>query len=49
MLASRDARLASHALQQLATPPSTTAWVTYARCHDDIGWAIDDGDAAAPG
>lgn len=49
MLASRDARLASHALQQLATPPSTTAWVTYARCHDDIGWAIDDGDAAASG
>ncbi len=49
MLASRDARLASHALQQLPTPPSTTAWITYVRCHDDIGWAIDDGDAAAVG
>ncbi len=49
MLASRDAVLASHALRALATPPSTTAWVTYARCHDDIGWAIDDGDAAATG
>jgi amylosucrase len=49
MLASRDARLATHALQQLATPPSTTGWITYARCHDDIGWAIDDGDAASVG
>ena len=49
MLASRDTRLASHALQQLGTPPSTTAWITYVRCHDDIGWAIDDGDAAATG
>ena len=49
MLAARDARLGSHALQQLATPPSTTSWVTYARCHDDIGWAIDDEDAAAVG
>ena len=49
MLASRHARLASHALAHLASPPSTTAWVTYARCHDDIGWAIDDGDASACG
>ncbi|MCO7219128.1 alpha-amylase family protein [Klenkia sp. PcliD-1-E] len=49
MLASRDAVLASHALQQLAVPPPTTAWITYVRCHDDIGWAIDDGDAAAVG
>ncbi len=49
MLASRDVRLASHALQQLDDPPSTTAWITYLRCHDDIGWAIDDGDAAAVG
>ncbi len=49
MLASRDARLAAHALQQLPAPPSTTAWITYARCHDDIGWAISDDDAAAVG
>jgi amylosucrase len=48
-LASRDAVLASYALQQLPVPPSTTAWITYVRCHDDIGWAIDDGDAAAVG
>ncbi len=49
MLASRDAVLASRALQRLAPPPSTTAWVTYLRCHDDIGWAIGDEDAAASG
>ncbi len=49
MLACRDVGLATHALQQLADPPTTTAWITYARCHDDIGWAIDDGDAAAVG
>jgi amylosucrase len=49
MLASRDARLAARALQALHTPPSTTAWITYARCHDDIGWAIGDEDAAAVG
>ena len=27
-------------------PPS---WATYLRCHDDIGWAIDDADAASVG
>jgi amylosucrase len=25
------------------------AWVNYVRCHDDIGWTFDDGDAAAVG
>ena len=49
MLASQDARLAARALQQLPPAPSTTAWITYARCHDDIGWAIGDDDAAAVG
>jgi amylosucrase len=49
MLASRDVHLAAGALRGLPTPPSTTAWVTYARSHDDIGWAISDDDAAALG
>ncbi len=49
MLATRDVRLATHALRGLPPIPTTTAWVTYLRCHDDIGWAIDDGDAAAVG
>jgi amylosucrase len=49
MLASQDARLAARALQSLPPAPSTTAWITYARCHDDIGWAVSDEDAAAVG
>ncbi len=49
MLASKEVGLASHALAALPTIPTSTAWVTYGRCHDDIGWAIDDGDAAALG
>ena len=49
MLASRDVRLATHALKELPPIPSTTAWITYVRCHDDIGWAINDDDATAVG
>jgi amylosucrase len=48
-LASRDARLAAHALQRMRTPPSWTGFCTYVRGHDDIGWAITDEDAAAAG
>ncbi len=48
-LASRDARLMAQALGRFPTVPTTSAWGTYARCHDDIGWAIDDADAAAVG
>lgn len=47
MLASRDSRLATHALGRFPPVPSSTAWITYLRCHDDIGWAIDDDDARA--
>jgi amylosucrase len=49
MLATGDTRLGAHALRSLPPAPSTSAWITYLRCHDDIGWAIDDGDAAAVG
>lgn len=48
-LAERRAVLMTHALQQMPEIPSRCAWVTYARCHDDIGWAISDEDAAAVG
>ena len=48
MLASRDAG-SPRRPAAAAAPPTTTAWITYVRCHDDIGWAIDDGDAAAVG
>jgi amylosucrase len=49
MLASRDVRLAVHALRHLPPAPSNSAWITYIRCHDDIGWAIADDDATAVG
>ena len=49
MLAAGDVRLAARALGHLPPAPSTTAWITYLRGHDDIGWAIDDADAAAVG
>ena len=48
-LASADGRLMAQALQNFAPIPTTTAWATYLRCHDDIGWAIDDADAGAIG
>ncbi len=49
MLASRDVRLAAQALSGLPNKPPSATWVTYLRCHDDIGWAISDEDAAAAG
>lgn len=48
-LATRDARLLAIALSRFAEIPTTTAWATYLRCHDDIGWAISDADAAELG
>ena len=47
--ASRDVGLVTQALSQMRLPPPTTTWVTYVRCHDDIGWAVADEDAAANG
>lgn len=48
-LATRDARLLAHAINTLPDPPTTTAWATYLRCHDDIGWAITDEQASVMG
>ncbi|MCP4421876.1 MAG: alpha-amylase [Chloroflexi bacterium] len=48
-LAERNVVLATHALQQMPPIPSNTSWVTYVRCHDDIGWAVTEEDAAAVG
>jgi amylosucrase len=48
-LATRDVRLATQALSRRRPAPAPTAWVTYLRCHDDIGWAVSDADAAAAG
>ncbi|WP_460714308.1 alpha-amylase family protein [Nocardioides dilutus] len=49
MLAARNTVLARQALGALPATPATGTWITYVRCHDDIGWAIDDGDAHAVG
>lgn len=48
-LAARDGRLMAHALSKFAAVPQTSGWATYLRCHDDIGWAIDDADASEIG
>ncbi|MCW3158671.1 amylosucrase [Micropruina sonneratiae] len=44
-LASRHTRLFEVALSNFPAKPPSTTWATYARCHDDIGWAIGDADA----
>ena len=49
MVATKDVRLTAYALRALPPVHPSSTWVTYLRCHDDIGWAIDDGDAAAVG
>jgi len=48
-LASRDARLMTHTLGAFPPTPPSIAWGCYVRCHDDIGWAVTDEDAAAVG
>ena len=48
-LAERRVTLMTSALQNMPELPVNSAWLTYLRCHDDIGWAIRDEDAAAVG
>ena len=48
-LASRDTRLMTHSLRAFPPTPPSIAWGCYIRCHDDIGWAVTDEDAAAVG
>jgi len=48
-LAAKDTRLFCLAQNRFPAKPPTAAWATYLRGHDDIGWSIDDGDAAAVG
>jgi len=49
-LATRDARLMAHVLRSHFPDRLTNAtYATYIRCHDDIGWAVTDEDAAAVG
>jgi amylosucrase len=47
-LATRDTRLMTHVMATHFPDRLTNAtYATYIRCHDDIGWAITDEDAAA--
>lgn len=48
-LATGEAKLMTTSLRRLPSIPSRASWVTYVRCHDDIGWAITDENAAAVG
>ena len=48
-LATREVRLLRHSLGYRFQLPDDCAWVNYIRCHDDIGWTFDDGDAGALG
>ncbi len=44
-LATREVKLLERALSRRTRIPPGCAWVNYLRCHDDIGWTFDDGDA----
>jgi amylosucrase len=48
-LASGRVALMTHVLGAMPMVPPGAGWVTYVRCHDDIGWAITPEDAAAVG
>lgn len=49
-LATRDTRLMTHVMGTHFPDRLTNAtYATYIRCHDDIGWAVTDEDAAALG
>jgi amylosucrase len=48
-LASARVALMTHVLSGMPAVPQGAGWVTYVRCHDDIGWAITPEDAAAVG
>lgn len=45
-LATRKVDLLRHSLRKRFAIPHNTAWANYIRCHDDIGWAFSDEDAA---
>ncbi len=48
-LASRRVALLARTLASMPPVPAGAGWLTYVRCHDDIGWAITDEDAGAVG
>jgi amylosucrase len=48
-LATREVKLLARSLGHRHRLPPGCTWVNYLRCHDDIGWSFDDGDARAAG
>jgi amylosucrase len=48
-LASGRVALMTSTLRAMPPVPPGSGWATYVRCHDDIGWAITEEDAAAVG
>jgi amylosucrase len=48
-LASGRVALMTATLRSMPALPPSAGWVTYVRCHDDIGWAVTEEDAAAVG
>ena len=48
-LATRKVGLLTRTLASMPPVPAGAGWLTYVRCHDDIGWAITDEDAGAVG
>ena len=49
-LATRQTKLMTHVLREhFPTSFVNATWGTYLRCHDDIGWAVTDEDAAVAG
>ena len=48
-LASGRVALLTQTLRAMPPVPPGAGWVTYVRCHDDIGWAITEEDAGAVG
>jgi amylosucrase len=45
-LATREVKLLRTSMSHRFRIDPGCAWVNYVRCHDDIGWTFDDGDAA---
>jgi len=39
-LAEQDAGRIAAVMRALPPPPAGTGWLTYVRCHDDIGWSV---------
>lgn len=48
-LATRDTTLLRYSIRHRMALPEGTQWLTYLRCHDDIGWGFADEDAREVG